>query len=240
MPKKLILIKNEDKDTGWAEKWSKPKGRSIGAFPHPFRAMFLGGVGRGKTNTMKNVFLEHQKMSKKFKRLYVLTCDISSKEWLDCEPDAVLDQIPNLDLFNPKEKTCLVIDDFEWANCSKDDMRNLSTIVRFVSSHRNVSVMLSYQSFFDAPKIARKCANVFVVYKPNSKQELVTIANRVGVNKEYMKHLFKKIVRSPYDSICIDHTVGSPAKIRKNIFEPLKDPDYSDSEDDSESEEGGV
>lgn len=235
MPRKLIIIPNEDKDKGnWYESWKKPKKRSLGAFPHPFRAMFLGGVGRGKTNTMKNILLEHQKLNKKFKRLYILTCDVSSKEWKDCDPDAILDQIPNIDLFNPKEKTLLVIDDFEWNGCHKDDMKNLSTIMRFVSSHRNVSVMLSYQSFFDAPAIARKCANVFIVYRPNSKQELTTIANRVGIDKDYFKKLFKKT--KPYDSICIDHTVGSPAKIRKNIYNVIPDPDYSDSESDAELE----
>ena len=57
--RKIVVIKNKDKDTGWMEKWgNKPK--NIGRVPHPFRLLALGGVGRGKTNTMKNIFLQHQ------------------------------------------------------------------------------------------------------------------------------------------------------------------------------------
>lgn len=238
MPKKkLIVIPNADKDKGnWQETWRKPRNRSLAAFPHSFRLMALGGVSRGKTNTMKNIFLEHQRLNKKFKRLYILTCDISSKEYIDCEPDLILDRIPDISLFNPKEKTMLIIDDFEWTKVDKQDMKNLSTIIRFISSHKNCSIMLSYQSFFDSPSIARKLANVFIIYKPNSKSELSTIANRVGVDKDFLKYLFKKKANSQYDSICIDHTPGTPAKIRKNIYEVIKEP-HSDSDSDSDEEE---
>lgn len=234
MPKKLIVIKNVDKDKGnWVEQW-KDKNK-IGRFPHPFRLLALGGVGRGKTNTLKNVFLEHQRgKNRKFKRLYVLTCDIDSKEWVDCEPDGIFDYLPDIDLFNPKEKTMLIIDDFEWEKQKKEELKKLSTIMRYISSHKNVSVMLSYQSFFDCPSIARKCANVFVIYKPNSKQELTTIANRVGLNGDYLKHLFRTTARGRYDSITIDHTIDSPARIRKNIFEVLKSQSDSDSSDSDE------
>lgn len=234
MPRKLIVIPNADKDCNWLERWSKPKNRSLGHFPHPFRLLALGSVGRGKTNTMKNILLEAQRSSKKFKRLYILTCDVNSHEWDDCDPDLILDQIPALTMFDGKHKTMLIIDDFEWSNVSKQDMKRLSTIMRFTSSHKNVSVMLSYQSFFDVPSIARKTANVFVLYKPNSRQELTTIANRVGVDAHYLKSIFKKT--KAYDSICVDHTVGTPAKIRLNIFDKLPDPDYSD-DSDSDSDE---
>ena len=70
LPNRVVVIKNAEKDSGgWMETWSKPKKRSPGHIIHPFRLLALGGVGRGKTNCLKNVFLRHQSSAKKFKKL---------------------------------------------------------------------------------------------------------------------------------------------------------------------------
>ena len=89
--------------------------------------------------------------------------------------------------------------------------------------------MISYQSFFDCPSICRKVANVFLIYKPNSKLELVSIANRIGMDADDVKALFKQFCPEYFDFIMIDKTRGTPYPIRKNIFEVIT---YaSDSED---------
>ena len=164
LPNKVVVIKNADKDVGgWKESWSKPKHRNPGHIIHPFRLLALGGVGRGKTNCLKQVFLRHQSSAKKFKRLYIITCDTESREWLDCEPDILTDEMIDIEEFDPKYKTCLIIDDFEWCKCSKEQQKQLSTLMRFISSHRNVSIL---------------CANCFMIYKPNSRQETTNIENR--------------------------------------------------------------
>ena len=76
---RVVVIKNADKDKGnWMERW-KPGTRNIGRIPHPFRLLALGGVGRGKTNTMKNIFLQHQSGNRKFKKLYICCCDVDSE-----------------------------------------------------------------------------------------------------------------------------------------------------------------
>lgn len=230
LPNKIVVIKNADKDSGnWMESWSKPKKRCIGHIPHPFRLLALGGVGRGKTNSVKNLFLKHQSSAKKFKKLYIITCDENSGEWLDCEPDLITDQMVDLDMFNDKDKTMVIIDDYEFEKCKKEDLRKLSTLMRFISSHRNVSVIVSYQSFFNAPSIARKCANCFLLYKPNSKQECTTIENRCGLDKGTLKYLFKNKCNGIYDSVMVDKTIGTPYPLRKNIYEPIQLED-SDSE----------
>lgn len=247
LPNKIQVIKNVEKGS-WNEKWDKPKNRSIACLPHPFRIAALGGVGRGKTNTLKNLFLTHQSTRKPFKELYIITCDSSSKEFLDLEPTAIMDQFPDLGIFDPKKKTCVIIDDFEWEKSGRDALRSLSTLMRFISSHRNVSVMVGYQSFFDCPKICRKCANVFLIYKPNSRQELTTIANRVGVDADDMHRIFKVNTDNPicggiYDSLMIDLIPGSPYPMRKNVYYPIdmkdmrSDSDQSESESESESED---
>lgn len=232
LPNKVVVIKNADKDTGgWKESWSYPKKRSPGHIIHPFRLLALGGVGRGKTNCLKQIFLRHQSSSKKFKRLFVITCDTESREWLDCEPNILTDEMIDIEEFDPKFKTCVVIDDFEWVKAPKEQQKQLSTLMRFISSHRNVSVLLSFQSFFDCPSIARKCANCFMIYKPNSRQETTNIENRCGLEKGTLKQLFREPCNGIYDHVFIDKTIGTPYPLRRNIYEIIEE-NESESESD--------
>ena len=218
LPNEMIVIKNKDKDGGWQETWDEPKNRSPGCIPHSFRLLTLGGTNRGKTNAMKQLFLKHQSTARKFKKLFIITCDERSVEWLDCEPDAVFQDMPDPDIFDIGEKVCLVIDDFEFACMTSENKRRLITLFRYISTHKSVSIMASYQSFFDCPSILRKIANVFLIYKPNSKVELVSIANRIGMDADDLKDLFKQFCSGYYDFIMIDKTKNTPYPVRKNIY----------------------
>ena len=232
LPNEVVVIKNADKDVGsWAETWKKPKRRSPGHLPHSFRLLALGAPGRGKTNYMKNIFLRHQSSSKKFQRLFVITCDLSSREWDDMEPDDIFDRMPDLSLFEEPTKTCVIIDDYEFERCGKEEMRKLTTLFRMISTHKSVSVMASYQSFFHTPTICRKTANCFILYRPTSDGELQTISNRVGIKYEDLKQLFRRYCDSYYDMIMIDMSKDTPYRIRKNIYEVI---DY-DSDSDAEA-----
>ena len=57
LPRKNIVIYNNDKDSGWMETWSQPRGRSPANIPHSYRLLALGGCGKGKSNVMKQIFL---------------------------------------------------------------------------------------------------------------------------------------------------------------------------------------
>jgi hypothetical protein len=232
LPNEIVFIENADKDTGWMEKWYK--GRPIGCIPHSFRALFLGGCGRGKSLQMKNLFLQHQMSDKPFKKLYIICPDAEeSREWDDCEPTEVFDYIPDLNMFDGSEKIMIIIDDYEFKRLDKENEKKLTTLFRFVSTHKNASLMASYQSFVDCPILLRKVANVFVVYKPTSKNELQIIANRVGVSYEVLRECFKNYANGYHDSIMVDMTKNTPAKLRKNIFDVIEY-QSSDSDDDDE------
>lgn len=227
--KKNTVIKNMDKDTGWMENWETPKNRSLANFPNA-RILFLGGCGRGKTNQMKHVLLSAQTTARKFKRVYIAQCGMGSREWEDIEPTGIFDTLPDLELFDGDEKTCLIIDDYEFEGANKEERRKLTTLFRAISTHKNVSIFCSYQSFFHVPGIARKTANVFCVWKPKSDIELQFISRSVGVKYKDLKQLFKEHCTDYYDFITFDDTKNSPAKIRKGLYTPI---DYeSDSDDD--------
>ena len=78
-----------------------------------------------------------------------------------------MDEMPDPDMFDTGEKVCCVIDDFEFSRMNAINQKRLTTLMRDISTHKSVSLMISYQSFFDCPSICRKVANVFMIYKPN-------------------------------------------------------------------------
>ncbi len=73
----IHVMKNSDKS--WHENWSKPRGRSM-AFPHPFTLCLIGIKNRRKTNTIVNVFLQHQTTCDPFKEPTYQLTDIPTLE----------------------------------------------------------------------------------------------------------------------------------------------------------------
>ena len=225
----LPILDNTDKSRIKKESWKDP-GRTLACLPHPCRVLALGGVGRGKTNTLKLLFLEHQKTKTKnpFLELIVVSPD-SSNEWVDAQPTMVINNLPSPEMFNPDKKTLLIIDDFELTGLNTAQKKALSTLFRYVSSHCNVSIYMSFQSFMDCPSIARKCASTFILWDSASRLERSMICNRVGLPKGSLDYLFKYVANGEYDSIMIDRTVGTPHFIRKNLYEPI-DEDHMEHE----------
>ena len=63
--------------------------------------------------------------------------------------------------------------------------------------------------------------NVFIIYKPNDRDELGTIARRVGMTKKDMLYIFDTFMTAKRDTLCIDLTEDTPAPLRKNLFTPI-------------------
>jgi hypothetical protein len=218
LPNDIIKIENVDKK--FHEKWDS--GRGICDFPHPFRCVILGRVGLGKSTLAKNIFLRCQSGKQPFQELIVVHGSSESKEWDEFDPTMILNDIPDPeDLVRNTKKACIIIDDFEFNNLPKHALTRLSSIFRFVSSHHNFSIIVCYQSFFDVPPIVKKCANLFVLYRPNDDDELGTIARRVGLKKEVMLKLFNEVLPEKRDTLCIDLSEGTPCQYRKNLFTPI-------------------
>ena len=229
MPQKIVVVPNADKGN-WNESWDKPKRRPISLFPHPVRAVFVGNTGMGKSSAALNMFLHVQASSRPFKKMYVVCCDAGSKEWLHCEPDWISEELPEIEMFDGKDKCILVVDDYDTTKMSKEQQKRLSKLFRYCSTHKNLSIYMTYQSTFHLPSIARRCANVWNIWRPSSDTELRMIGERCGLKPEDIMYIFDNICTHFRDFLTVDLTTNSPAKLRKSIFQPIVLAEESDSE----------
>ena len=233
----IVVIKNKDKQNH--EAWSSGRSKDISNFPSPCRIVLLGGVGKGKTNLLKNLILHKSPM---FDEIVLCHPDIEhSHEYDDLDVSDKIDEIPDLSYFNydddPKKRRLLIIDDMEFEAANKQRLKNLAILFRYGSSHKGLSIYFSHQNFFSVPTIVKKLASVFIIWKPTARNELTLIENRVGMPKGSLKHLFKTVASGHRDSICIDMSENTPAPLRLNLWKILKPVQSSSDEDEDESVE---
>lgn len=220
LPQRIIPISNPDKE--FHESWSED--RDPLNIPHPYRACLFGKPNVGKTTIALNLLL---RADPPFKKVFIIHLDSDfSQEYdeVDCE---FLDEIPSPQEWVGDEKTLVVLDDLEFKNMSKQQKSHLSRLMGYVSTHKNISIILTCQDGFEVPSIVRRCANLWVLWKSKDIDSLNTIGRRAGLEKKKMKKLFDKYIQKNRDSLWIDLTNESPYPMRKNGFESIQ---YSDDE----------
>jgi hypothetical protein len=181
---------------------------------------------------VKNLII-HQKPH--FEEVYIVHPDEASTEWDDLEPTGTMPEIPDIDFWNqlPSHdeegrpiKRAIVLDDVEYVSSNKEQLRNLATLLRYCSTHKFLTVYVCHQSYFDLPPLVKKMSNVFIIWKPRATNEVGLIENRTGLKKGVLKALFQEIATGPQDSLCVDYTHGSPARLRLNVWQPIAEEGY--------------
>jgi hypothetical protein len=227
-PRQLVEMSNPDKKKH--EKYKK--GHNPIRFPKPFRCVILGKVNSGKSYLARHILLAHQGCAPKFEEIHIVhgCADTHTKEYDDIEATSVSNTIPRYDEFEPSIQKLLICDDIDFTSLPVQEMKNLSELVRFGSTHCNMSIMLLHQSWFRIPKIVKDCANVFIIFRPHDNDELATIGRRVGLKKENIFDIFNNHLPEWRDSLCINLIPGAPHKFSKNLFEPIQE--VSDDDED--------
>lgn len=214
LPKRLIIIPNKDKE--FHEKWTK--GRDELDIPHPFRAVCLGPPNCGKGLVVMNIIARVNESKKPFEEIYCIHCDPEfTKEWE--ETDAVmLDEIPPPEEWEGLVKTLVIIDDLELKGLSKTQKRNLDRLYGFVSTHKNVSVILCSQDAFNVPPIVRRCSNLWVMWRCPDLDAMAAVSRKSGMTSNNFNSIFDQLMCEDHDSLWIDMTSKSPYKLRKNGY----------------------
>lgn len=217
IPNELIIIPNKDKE--FHEGWTKNR-KSLNII-HPFRCVILAPPNLGKSTTAKNLLM-HQEPP--FERVIIVHCDPDyTREYEDVENVELLSEIPKPNdegYFDGIEKTLVILDDLEYKMMLKEQKRCLDRLFGFVSTHKNISVILCAQDPFNVPPCVRRMSNFWILWKLQDLDALYTLARRTGIPKnEFFKilHSFK----NKHDSFWIDGTKDTPFPYRKNGTIPL-------------------
>jgi hypothetical protein len=216
LPNKIIPIHNPDKD--FHEKWFE--GRNLLNIPHPFRAVLLGPPNVGKSTTCKNILL---RADPEFEEVFIVHCDGDyTEEYDDLDSCTILERIPSPDEWEGAVKTLVVLEDLEFKFMDRTQKRNLDRLFGFVSTHKNISIILCAQDTFNVPAIVRRCSNLWVLWKCSDLDEMSNCARRTSMKPLVFKKLFQKFITEPKDSLWIDMSEKSPHRLRKNGFIKIK------------------
>jgi ABC-type phosphate/phosphonate transport system ATPase subunit len=204
LPKKLIHLKNADKH--FHEKWTQK--RDPLNIPHPYRACIIGKPNSGKTSVIKNILV---RADPPFETVTVVHCDEFTEEYADVGA-TVLTQVPSLDHFDRELKNLLIIDDISFKNLDPEEKKLLDRCFGYISTHKNVSIMLTSQVFHSIPINIRLCANMFIMWKSNDMRQMSEVADKVGMVKKDL--LVKLHALKGRESLWIDGTDYSPYPLR--------------------------
>ena len=209
LPTKIIPLGCADKT--FQETWTQ--GRDLLNFPHSYRMVLLGPPSSGKSTMMKNILL---RADPAFEEVYVVHPDPEfTREWDSFGGVQLLGEIPDPEAWPGEVKTCVILDDLEFRLMGVDQKRALDRLFGYVSSHKNISVMLSAQQCFAITPAIRRLANIFVLWKCVDGDQLMSLQRKIN---QPLRRLIKLLTQN-HDSIMIDNTPHSPAPLRKNGYE---------------------
>ena len=217
LPDRLIVLKNADK--AFHEQWHS--GRNRLDIPHPFRGVLLGPPNVGKSTCAKNILM---RANPPFEACTVIHCDPeNTKEYDDLGEEGVTitGSIPPPEDWTSDIKTLVIIDDLELKTLKPEQKHNLDRLFGYVSTHKNISVLLCSQDPFNVPPIVRRCSNLWVMWRGPDLDAMSCVARKSGMGAQELRRIFDTF-ESDKDSLWIDRSSESPYPLRKNGFTVLR------------------
>ena len=219
MSKNKFIQLGKNKDKVFQEDWSTKD--DLLNLPHSFRAIFCGPPSSGKSFITKQIILKARPMFKKVMVVHYGGEDTQDYEEIDGIEVVPLSGLPDPTEINPgKQKMLLVLEDIPLSSLHKEQKQKIDRLYGYSSSHRAVSVITCAQDVFDVPVGARRCSNVFVLWKQPDLNALGTMASRTGYSPKEFRNMFK-LCKNKTDSIMIDMTENSPCPLRYNCYQPI-------------------
>lgn len=187
---------------------------------HPFAGILSGPSGCGKTQfTLR--FIDHLEQLVKPSIEKVIWCFGIYQKIFDKYPGIQFHEgLPDLNVFDGKERTLLVLDDL----MSETDER-VTKIFTKISHHRNVSVFYLTQNLFYKSKHARTIslnAHYLVLFKNvRDSTQITNLARQMFPGtSNFMVEAFRDATMAPFGYLLVDLTSGTDerCRLRTNIF----------------------
>lgn len=219
----LIPFSCDDKKDN--ERWTK--GRSYINKIRPFRCVIIGPPNSGKSSICKNLIVHAEP---EYTKVYVIS-NGSSKEWSDYAD--VMFSVDDLTKDVIGEFTneidgqrIVIIDDIEMNHVSKEKKEFFNLLFKHISSHYNLSIIVSIQEYKMLPIELRANINVFCLSLNIKDIEGISIlGKKVGLSYKQFKTLFTNmkhmVENTQYEYLVIDNTINTPVPISLNFYEKI-------------------
>jgi len=188
----------------------------------PFRMLIIGGSGSGKTQTLMNLI---RIMNGTFNNIHIITKNKEEPlyEYLESKVDTGLtitegiDSAPNLDEFDKKEQTLIVMDDLVLE-------KNQKQLEQYFIRARKLNCSLVYlsQSYFAVPKMIRMNLNYVIIKRLNTLQDLFRMMREysLGVSKDVLVDLYQhSIQNNKQDFLLVDLDSEPKDRFRFNFLD---------------------
>jgi len=188
----------------------------------PFRMLIIGGSGAGKTQTLMNLI---RVMNGTFNNIHIITKnkDESLYNYLESKVDTGLsitegiDSAPNLDEFDKKEQSLIVMDDLVLE-------KNQKQLEQYFIRARKLNCSLVYlsQSYFGVPKMIRMNLNYLIIKRLNTLQDLFRMLREysLGVSKDTLVDLYQHSIQdNKQDFLLVDLDSEPKDRFRFNFLD---------------------
>jgi len=188
----------------------------------PFRMLFIGGSGAGKTQTLMNLI---RIMNGTFNNIHIITKnrDEPLYNYLESKVDTGLsitegiDSAPNLDDFDKKEQSLIVMDDLVLE-------KNQKQLEQYFIRARKLNCSLVYlsQSYFAVPKMIRMNLNYLIIKRLNTLQDLFRMMREysLGVSKDVLVDLYQHSIQdNKQDFLLVDLDSEPKDRFRFNFLD---------------------
>jgi hypothetical protein len=188
----------------------------------------------GKTTTILNIIARADPV---FEEIICVHCDPEHTKEYDDVDCTMLNAIPSPEEFEGKVKTLCIIDDIDLSQIDKVQKKNLDRLFGYVSTHKNVSVMITSQDAINIPTCARRCANIFVLWRITDMDSASRVARKTGIKSREFNSIFDGLDIKDHSSLWIDLTRKSPYPLRKDGYQMITRIAGSDSIRDKQKED---
>lgn len=199
----------------------------------PTRCLVVGGAGSGKTNCTLNMVLGMSCWTRIFllvkhpeEPLYAFLADeirkVEKKLGIEIlTVSSSLDDLPDLDAFNEKQMTLLILDDL-----INEKTKDLAKVASFWTRgrHKGFTTIFITQSFFATPKLIRQSTDL-VIFKRLSKRDLNLVMSEFSLDRSVaeLQEMYRSCHTNNVDEFfMIDNSPGqSPEYQYRHCFSPI-------------------